>query len=148
MFRYYLKLGLLSIRKNPMLSALMVAAIAVGIGACMTVVTVYYVMSGNPIPQKSHQLFYVQLDNWDPNDPYDEEDNLPPDQVTYRDATALLEAGRARTTGGELSDRPNRRTAGRRRTSVQRFGEGDDGRLLCHVRGAVPVWRRLGQGAG
>jgi len=33
MFRYYLKLGLLSIRGNPMLSGLMVAAIAVGIGA-------------------------------------------------------------------------------------------------------------------
>ena len=96
MFRYYLKLGLLSTRKNPMLSALMVAAIAVGIGACMTVVTVYYVMSGNPIPQKSEQLFYVQLDNWDPHRPYDEEDNLPPDQVTYRDATALIEAQRAR----------------------------------------------------
>lgn len=96
MFRYYLKLAALSIRKNPMLSALMVAAIAVGIGACMTVVTVFYVMSGNPIPGKSEQLFYVQLDSWDPYDPYDDETDLPPDQVTYRDATALLEAGRAR----------------------------------------------------
>ena len=96
MFRYYLKLGTLSIRKNPILSALMVAAIAIGIGACMTVITVHYIMSGNPIPQKSDQLYYVQLDNWDPNDPYDEETNLPPDQVTYLDATALLEAEEAR----------------------------------------------------
>lgn len=96
MFRYYLKLAVLSIRKNPVLSALMVAAIAVGIGACMTVVTVYYVMSGNPIPERSSSLFYVQLDSWDPYDPYDEETNLPPDQVTYRDATALLDAARAR----------------------------------------------------
>ncbi len=95
MFGYYLKLGLLSIRRNPVLSALMVAAIAIGIGACMTVITVYYVMSGDPIPQKSDQLYYVQIDNWDPNQDADEL-GLPPDQVTYRDATALLAAGEAR----------------------------------------------------
>lgn len=96
MFRYYVKLGLLSIRKNPILSGLMVAAIAIGIGACMTVVTIYYIMSGDPIPQKSAQLFYVQLDSWDPNYPFDDETNLPPDQVTYLDATTLLESGKAR----------------------------------------------------
>jgi putative ABC transport system permease protein len=66
MFSYYLKLGWLSIRRNPLLSILMIAAIAIGIGASMTTVTVNYIMSGNPIPQKSDQLFYVQLDNWDP----------------------------------------------------------------------------------
>ena len=96
MFRYYLKLGLLSIRKNPILSGLMVAAIAIGIGACMTVVTVHYIMSGDPIPQKSDQLYFVQLDSWDPHDPYDDETNEPPDQVTYLDSTALLAAAKAR----------------------------------------------------
>jgi putative ABC transport system permease protein len=95
MFRYYLKLGLLSIRKNPVLSALIVAAIAVGIGACMTIINVDYVMSGNPIPHKSDVLFHVQLDNWNPNDAYGEPD-LPPEQVTYLDGTALLDAGKAR----------------------------------------------------
>ncbi|HEY5776853.1 MAG TPA: ABC transporter permease [Xanthomonadales bacterium] len=98
MFSYYLKLGWLSIRRNPLLSALMIAAIAVGIGASMTIITVNYVMSGNPIPQKSDQLFYVQLDNWDPNwDPNDSDDgNLEPrDQLTYLDAMALMKAGKA-----------------------------------------------------
>lgn len=95
MFRYYVKLGLFSIRKNPILSALMVAAIAVGIGACMTIINVDYVMSGNPIPHKSDVLFHVQLDSWDPNDAYQEPD-LPPQQVTYLDGTALLKAGKAR----------------------------------------------------
>ncbi|MEX1266997.1 MAG: ABC transporter permease, partial [Woeseia sp.] len=95
MFRYYLKLGLLGIRQNPILSGLMVAAIAIGIGACMTMVTIHYVMSGDPIPQKSDQLFYVQLDSWSPTEPADEP-NEPPDQVTYLDATALLKAGNAR----------------------------------------------------
>ena len=94
MLRYYLKLGLLSIRANPALSALMVAAIAIGIGACMTIMTVRHVMADNPIEHRNDVLYHVQLDNWNPNDPYEDPDK-PPEQVTYLDATALLEAGRA-----------------------------------------------------
>jgi putative ABC transport system permease protein len=94
-FRYYVKLGLHSIRKNPVLSALMVAAIAVGIGACMTIINVDYVMGGNPIPHRSDVLYYVQLDNWNPNKAYDEP-NEPPEQVTYMDGKALLDARKAR----------------------------------------------------
>jgi putative ABC transport system permease protein len=94
MFRYYLRLGALSIKANPALSALMVAAIAIGIGACMTIITIQYIMSGNPIPEKSEQLFYVRVDNWDPTEPYDEP-NEPPEQLTYLDSTALHAAGRA-----------------------------------------------------
>jgi putative ABC transport system permease protein len=104
MFSYYLKLGWLSIRGTPLLSALMVAAIAVGIGASMTTITVNYAMSSNPIPHKSDALFYVQLDNWDPNsedeggwDPNSEDEGgfEPPDQVTYTDAMALMNARKA-----------------------------------------------------
>ncbi|MCW8926415.1 MAG: ABC transporter permease, partial [Xanthomonadales bacterium] len=95
MFSYYLKLGLLSIRRNPLMSALMVAAIAVGIGACMSILTVNYAMGGNPIPQKSDQLFYVQLDSWDPNSPNDDGSFDPPDQMTYTDAMALMKADKA-----------------------------------------------------
>lgn len=94
MFRYYLKLGFLSIRANWALSGLMVAAIAIGIGACMTIVTVRHVMADNPIEHKNDVLFHVQLDNWNPNEPY-EDPNEPPEQVTYLDATTLLEASRA-----------------------------------------------------
>ncbi len=105
MFRYYLKLGVLSIRANPALSALMVAAIAVGIGACMSIVTVRHVMSDNPVAHKNDVLYHVQLDNWNPDDPY-EEPNEPPEQVTYLDATALHQAGRAfRQTVSFKSDR-------------------------------------------
>ena len=96
MFRYYLKLGWLSIRRNPLLSTLMIAAIAVGIGACMTTITVNYLMSSNPIPHKSDELFYVQLDNWDPYDSSLKKIGFePPDQVTYLDAMALMKAGKA-----------------------------------------------------
>jgi putative ABC transport system permease protein len=94
MFRYYLKLGVLSIRANPALSALMVAAIGIGIGACMTIATIHHIMGGNPIPHKSDQLYYVQVDNWDPSEPYDEANELPV-QLTYLDATALLDANKA-----------------------------------------------------
>ncbi len=94
MFTYYLKLGWLSIRRNPLLSTLMVAAIAIGIGACMTIITVNYVMSSNPIPQKSDQLFYVQVDSWDPVE-RDGEGFEAPDQMTYLDAMALMKADKA-----------------------------------------------------
>ncbi len=94
MLRYYMKLGMLSIKANWALSVLMVAAIAIGIGACMTIVTVRHVMADNPIEHKNDVLFHVRLDNWNPNEPYDEP-NEPPEQVTYLDSTALLEAARA-----------------------------------------------------
>ena len=94
MFSYYLKLGWLSIRGNPLLSTLMIAAIAIGIGACMTIITVNYVMSSNPIPRKSDQLFYVQLDSGDPINHDDDGFELP-DQMTYLDAMALMRASKA-----------------------------------------------------
>lgn len=95
MFFYYCRLAWLSIRRNPVLSCLMMSAIALGIGAAMTTLTINYLMSANPIPTKSDQLFYVQLDSWDPNQPF-REPNEPPDQLTYRDATNLKAAAEAK----------------------------------------------------
>jgi len=94
MFAYYLRLAWLSIRQSYGLSLLMVLAIGLGIGAAMTTVTVNYLMSANPIPTKSAQLFYVQLDNWDPHEPANDNGD-PPDQLTYRDSTALWAANKA-----------------------------------------------------
>lgn len=94
MFNYYLQLGLRSLRRNPILTALMVLGIALGIGASMTTLTVFYLMGSDPIPWKSDRLHYVQLDNWSPDEGANS-DNQPPDQVTYRDAVALMDAGKA-----------------------------------------------------
>ena len=95
MFNYYFQLGLISLRRNPVLTALMVFGIALGIAATMTSMTLLHVMGSDPIPWKSDKLHYVQLDNWDPNQAYDQENGYPPDQVTYKDAQALMEAGKA-----------------------------------------------------
>ena len=94
LFAYYLQLGLRSLRRNPILTALMVVGIALGIAASMTTLTVMHLMGSDPIPWKSDRLHYVQLDNWSPDQPYSD-DGRPPDQVTYRDATALMAAARA-----------------------------------------------------
>jgi putative ABC transport system permease protein len=91
MFKYNLKLALKSMRRNPMMTALMVAAIAVGIGVSMTTLSVYYMMSSNPIPEKSDQLFAITLDSWNPLRPFSEDEpERAPHQLTFQDAERLL----------------------------------------------------------
>ena len=68
MFAYYFQLGLRSLRRNPILTALMVMAIGFGVAASMTTYAVFRATSSNPIPQKSSQLYAVQVDNWGPED--------------------------------------------------------------------------------
>jgi len=93
MFLYHLRLARLSLMKQPLLTALMVGAIAVGVGACMTVLTFVYSVSSNPIPEKSDVLFAVRLDSWGPDNPYDDEHpDQPPAQLTHPDAMALLDS--------------------------------------------------------
>ena len=91
MLAYYVRLAVISIRRNAALSALMVCAIGIGIGACMTFVTINYIMAKDPIPAKSDVLHHVQLDSWSPNSPY-RDDGSPPNQLTYTDAMALMDA--------------------------------------------------------
>jgi putative ABC transport system permease protein len=91
-YSYYLRLALASLRRTPVLSALMVLALGLGIGAFMTTFTVYYLMSGDPIPHKSGVLYAVQLDNWDPNnEPTQSARDVQP-QLTYRDGQYLINA--------------------------------------------------------
>ncbi len=90
MFNYYLRLAWLSLRRTPVISSLMVLALGLGIGAFMTTFTVYYLMSGDPIPHKSDRLYAVQLDNWDPNSPPTESAEDVELQLTYRDGQALM----------------------------------------------------------
>jgi putative ABC transport system permease protein len=61
MFGYYLDLAWHSLRHHKALTAMMVAALAVGIGACMTALTVAHVLSGDPVPTRSATLYVPQL---------------------------------------------------------------------------------------
>jgi putative ABC transport system permease protein len=95
MFGYYIKLALKSIKRNPILSLLMITAIALGIGASMTTITVNYLMSADPIPHKSHQLFHIQVDSWDPNNAFNDDEGSLPNQLTWTDATNFTHAKKA-----------------------------------------------------
>jgi putative ABC transport system permease protein len=108
MFGYYLDMALHSLRRNRMLTALMVLAIALGIGASMTTLTVLHVLSGDPLPGTSQTLFYPQLEPRD-MDGYQPSDK-PPDQLTWIDGMNLLRAKRADhqalMTGGTVPVQP------------------------------------------
>jgi putative ABC transport system permease protein len=93
MFRYYLLLGLRSLRRNPALTALMVLTLAIGVAASVATLTILHVMSGDPIPHKSDRLLVPLLDvaparGYVPGvrTPYMQ-------QSTYRDTMSYLRSG-------------------------------------------------------
>ncbi len=110
MFAHYLDLALRSFKRNIALTVLMIVAIAFGVGASMTTLTVLHVLSGDPMPGKSGDLYYVQLE------PRPAAGHVPgrepPDQLTRADAEALLRASRADRqaimTGGSAAIEPQR----------------------------------------
>ncbi len=108
MLAYYFNLALRSFRRNKVLTALMVLAIALGIGVSMTTLTVFHVLSGDPIPGKSDRLFYAQLDPF-PIDGYTPGEEPQPDMSRY-DAETLLAQKRAKRqammTGGSVTVQP------------------------------------------
>lgn len=93
MFGYYLDLALRSLKHNKVLTALMVVAIAVGIGASMTTLTVMHLLSGNPLPGKSEVLFYALLDPNPTGAPSHHQE--PPDKLDYQSAVDLWSAHKA-----------------------------------------------------
>ena len=117
MFSYYFNLGLRSLRRNPVLTSLMVMTLAVGVAASMSTLSVLRAMSGDPIPHKSERLFVVQVDN-NPADTEAGED--PADHLSWLDAKELLRAGDGirrspmYAVGGvtELQDGSNQRVSG------------------------------------
>jgi len=92
MFAYYFNLALLSLKRNKLLTALMVLAIAVGIGASMTTLTVMHLLSGDPLPGKSAHIYYPQVD---PDPTPEKQRKEPLDVMDYRSAVDLWSAHRA-----------------------------------------------------
>lgn len=93
MFTYNLKIALKSLRRNPVLTALLISAIALGICVATTFIGLRHVLGKDPLPEKSDTVFNVRLDNWDPTRAYNPEDPTSlPTQITYRDMRALMES--------------------------------------------------------
>jgi putative ABC transport system permease protein len=95
MFTYNLRIAIKSLRRHPLLTAVIVAGIALGICASTTFTTVRHMFARDPLPGRSSRLFYVRMDNWDPARAYpdDGSGNNPhhlPTQVAYRDAMELM----------------------------------------------------------
>ncbi|PRC94621.1 ABC transporter permease [Solimicrobium silvestre] len=95
MYSYYLMLGWRSLRRNPILTGLMVLTLAVGIAASVSTLTILHVLSSNPIPHKSSNLLVPVMDNGPLDDYVPGEPNSPrkSSQMTYRDANNLLALG-------------------------------------------------------
>jgi putative ABC transport system permease protein len=110
MFGYYLDLASRSLKRNKLLTALMVLAIGLGIGASMTMITVLHVMSGDPLPGRNGEIYYPHLDPLPLN--YQQGTYAPDPSVnfTWPDAMALLAAphveNQAVMTGGQVLVRP------------------------------------------
>jgi putative ABC transport system permease protein len=112
MFTYYLDLALRSFKRNVSLTVLMIVAIAFGVGASMTTLTVLHVLSADPIPGKSDKLYYVQLD---PRRAAGQRAGEEPiEQSSRADAEALLRVARA--------DRQAMMTSGNAAIEPQRAG--------------------------
>lgn len=90
MIGYYVEMALHSLRRNKVLTALMILAIAVGIGASMTTLTIMHLLSADPLRGRSGQIFYPQLEA----DP-DAKGREPHDVLDYTSAMDLWSAHRA-----------------------------------------------------
>jgi len=93
MLIYYIELALRSLTRSRGLTMLMVLSIGFGVAASMTTFAVFRAVSGNPLPEKSTQLFTAQIDNLGPQSGKTKVDL--PDALTYIDAMALMQAHQA-----------------------------------------------------
>jgi len=90
MLRYILKVVQHNTQRNKVLTALMVLAIGVGIGASMTTLAVMRLLSGDPLPGRSQNIYYAQVDV-NPQSKGQE----PPDVLDYQTAVDLWNAKQA-----------------------------------------------------
>ncbi|MDQ3363815.1 MAG: ABC transporter permease [Myxococcota bacterium] len=112
MLTYYLDLARRSLRRSPALTTLMVVTMAFGVAASMTTLTVLRVLSADPIPGKSQDLYYVQLEpRYAAGYVVGE---APPIQLSRFDSETLLRARRA--------DRQAMMTSGNAAIQPQRAG--------------------------
>lgn len=90
MFRYYIECSVRSLGRNWGLSVLMILALSIGIGASMTTLSIIRILSGDPLPGLSSQIYYPQIDARP-----DHHNGEPLDALDYTSAVDLWRAGKA-----------------------------------------------------
>jgi putative ABC transport system permease protein len=91
MLLYNVKIATRSLKRNQVLSALILGGIALGIAVATLCAALRHSLAKDPIPHKSDQLFYVRMDSWDPQRAHPANSGIPP-QVTWRDMDALMKS--------------------------------------------------------
>jgi len=93
MWAHYVELALRSSRRSKALTALVVALLAFGVAACMVSYAVFRATTSDPIPARSSRLYAPQIDNAGPAHTFQ---GQPPNMLSYIDAVALWQAGKAK----------------------------------------------------
>ncbi|KZN29750.1 ABC transporter permease [Pseudoalteromonas luteoviolacea] len=97
MFIYYVKLACLSLWQTRSLSFLAILIIGVGISATMTTYTINYMMTKDPLPEKSDRVFLVRLNNWSPEAAYrNRAEEQPPTYISVQDTLNLIAQNKAK----------------------------------------------------
>ena len=88
MFSYNLKLALHSFKRAPSLYFLVLLTLSIGVGLLCANLALVSSMAGDPIPEKSDQLFHVSMNTW----PNDEPQAEPFHILRYREAMKITES--------------------------------------------------------
>jgi putative ABC transport system permease protein len=92
MLLYNLRIALLSLKRNRILSAVIVGGIALGIAVSTMFATMRHAFAKDPLPGRSDRLYYVRMDNWDPMKAYPDTVSQLPSQITYRDMVEIMKS--------------------------------------------------------
>jgi len=96
MFRYYLHLAVRRCRQSLPMVALLSLTMAIGIASCMTALTIFGALSGEPLPGISPHLQVVAMDARETVDKDNNGYDKPDSYLSWVDAKALVDAQRAR----------------------------------------------------
>lgn len=92
MFRYYLRLALRRCRQSLPMVALLSLTMAIGIASCMTALTIFSALSGEPLPGISSHLQIVTMDAREAIDKDNNDYEKPDGYLNWIDAKALVDA--------------------------------------------------------
>ena len=96
MFRYYLDLAWRRCRQSLSMVVLLTLTMAIGIASCMTALTIFSALSGEPLPGISPHLQVVTMDAREAVDKDSSDYDKPDSYLNLIDAKALVDAQRAR----------------------------------------------------